>query len=485
MNRRIRDTLDDCLAALLSGEATLEECLESHPEHAAELRPLLEVAERVRQVQLPVCDQAAFAAGKRSMLRALNARHQARAPRRRSGLALPGMIAATATVALIALLGVLVASWQGATVQQEAALANASGVVQVLPDEGESWRDALVGERFASGARIRTGASASAVLAFFDGSATWLEPDTEVALAEMTSRRDGGASTTRVFQHSGETFTRVDPLPDANSSFQIETSSAVAAVRGTEFAVRVRDTGETQVAVSQGAVRVTARQVTVEVRALQETTILPAQEPELPCPAAQPLPTPVLPLPEELPPSPTATARPQPAQPTPTAEPAEPTPTAQPATHTPEPEVDKYDRTPEPVDLRRTPERLERTRTPQGLDDRPTVLPTPTGRQELPAFTRTPMPIHTVAPVDSTRTPQPVQTIVPVDSTKTPQGVSTRTPKPTPKPTPEPIPKPTPEPVLEPTSTKAPRTEPAPTAIAPARTETPPAQLRTRSQRRP
>lgn len=42
--RELEDILDRCLERLLAGEATVEECLESYPRHAAELEPLLRTA---------------------------------------------------------------------------------------------------------------------------------------------------------------------------------------------------------------------------------------------------------------------------------------------------------------------------------------------------------------------------------------------------------------------------------------------------------
>jgi hypothetical protein len=43
--------LDDCLQRLNRGEADVRACLRSYPEHAADLRPLLQAASRVRQGQ--------------------------------------------------------------------------------------------------------------------------------------------------------------------------------------------------------------------------------------------------------------------------------------------------------------------------------------------------------------------------------------------------------------------------------------------------
>jgi hypothetical protein len=66
----LEDALDDCVDQLMDG-ATVEACLASHPQHAETLRPLLETADRLRQIEQPVADAAAVAKGKRLMMRAL------------------------------------------------------------------------------------------------------------------------------------------------------------------------------------------------------------------------------------------------------------------------------------------------------------------------------------------------------------------------------------------------------------------------------
>lgn len=42
--------LDQCLADLASGQATIESCLRRYPHYAGQLRPLLLVAEQMRTV---------------------------------------------------------------------------------------------------------------------------------------------------------------------------------------------------------------------------------------------------------------------------------------------------------------------------------------------------------------------------------------------------------------------------------------------------
>lgn len=46
--RTVEDIFDECLDGLISGQATLEQCLERYPEHTEELRSLLETALRLK-----------------------------------------------------------------------------------------------------------------------------------------------------------------------------------------------------------------------------------------------------------------------------------------------------------------------------------------------------------------------------------------------------------------------------------------------------
>ncbi|MFH1775165.1 MAG: DUF5667 domain-containing protein [Chloroflexota bacterium] len=60
-DKRFDNILDECLGQLLSGERSVEECLEGYPVEAAELEPLLRVATVTRQV-LAITPRAEFRA---------------------------------------------------------------------------------------------------------------------------------------------------------------------------------------------------------------------------------------------------------------------------------------------------------------------------------------------------------------------------------------------------------------------------------------
>ena len=82
MNHKFDTALDDCLDLLRSGIG-VEDCLARHPEHAEDLRALLNLAFAVKRVPTPRPDPAAVDANRRRMidtLRQQGARRHRRAP---------------------------------------------------------------------------------------------------------------------------------------------------------------------------------------------------------------------------------------------------------------------------------------------------------------------------------------------------------------------------------------------------------------------
>jgi len=346
MKRALYHALDECLALLREHQATMEECLVRYPQVAGDLRPLLEVALAISALPRPTASPTTFAAGKRRMLEALaeKKRHQATpsalrflftrrgattpsSPSGKSaglaawkrGLALPVALAAVLALALFAIGRTGFQSPPGGAVARAATLDAIRGTVQVSPAGSDAWASAAAGERIQAGDRIRTGPLSAATLVFFDGSATDLLAQAEVAIVQMSSS-PGGGRTPGVLTHIvlrqtlGQTYSRVQRVPDPASCFEIETPSAITAVRGTEFAVAVEASGATHVTVVAGQVEVTAQKTTVAVLAGQETIVRPQRPPSPPAstlrttPASSPPPTATTIAPQPPAPLPTGTA---------------------------------------------------------------------------------------------------------------------------------------------------------------------------------
>ncbi|MFQ6101377.1 MAG: sigma-70 family RNA polymerase sigma factor [Anaerolineae bacterium] len=458
--RALNQTLDASLLPLEEGRATVEECLARYPEYTADLRPLLEIVLKVRRAPRPASSQAAFAAGKRRMLEALaeKKRSQAVSPSllarcvervaaifgRLESLAVPrrtpvlrSALKAAFVLILFIFGGLFLQAWLGESVAQAGTLVQVSGTVEVLPVESDAWRLSTAGDRIEAGDRIRTGRFSAATLAFFDRSTTDLGAEAEVTVAQMSSRRDGSGKAIVLHQWLGRTYNRVNRLPDTASYFRVETPTAVAAVRGTEFAITVESNGATHVAVIEGVVDVTAEETTVVVLAGQEIRVLPERSPLAAYPihtvTATPWSTSSLPHPtQETPylaqtPEPTKTPRP--------GEVAELARTPTPGETSGATETSGPTETPEPTSIptsRSTPTRQRPTLTPIPTN----VPPPPPAPTSVPTSRPTPTPMPTLTPTSiptPTPTPTPTSTLTPT-LTSTPAATPTSTPTFTPVP---------------------------------------------------
>ena len=443
--------LNEYLLPLEDGQVTLEECLAHYPEYAVELRPLLEVALKVRRIPRPTLSFAAFAAGKRWMLDVLAEKKRRRVTfpgplARRTGWLPPFLgkwkravlsgrvpvlrpvLAGALALILFIIGGQFLFPLIGVTVPRTAALVQAGGTVEVLPTGDAIWRRALIDEQIEAGDRIRTGPFSFATLRFFDGSTTDLEAETDITVAQMFSRRDSSGKVIVLHQWMGRTYNSVESLTDMASRFQVETPVAVMAVRGTEFEIVVGVSGATRVAVVKGGVDVTTQETTVAVLAGEEKTIwhgpsllaVPLPHTATAIPTFTPMSTlslypvqdtlPWTPTPSETPLLVEVVRRTNTPRPAGTSVPpgggAGPTDSPQPATAAPPTAVPT---------LRPTPTRPRPTPTPLPTDT-PTLVPT---------LTSTFVPTNTLI-VTPTITPTAVVTLT-ITPTITPSVIQTRT----------------------------------------------------------
>jgi len=492
----LSQALDQVLLSLEEGQATIEECLADHAQHAAELRPLLRIALDLRHAPRPASSHHAYVAGRQRMLdtqaqtehrpaasltplpcladriSAAFGKQMSPTVPRHAPILQPALRHLMALFVLI-FCGLFLMTWLRRTVVQTATLTQVSGVVKVLPFGSRVWQIASTGDRIDSGDRIRTQPSSAARLVFFDGSTTDLTADTEATVAQMHSRRDGSGKVIVLQQWLGLTQNHVNRLIDAASRFQVETRTAVLSVHGTAFTVHTAASGTTHVAVTEGIVNVTHEESTVALSASQELTVLPDQPHLASCPicATTPIPYPT-------------PSFPSPAQETPHQLQTWGATEITESSETPTPRNSLA--ATEPPGITMTP-RLTTTPTftplptrPPRYPSRPTVAPTPTRTNTpepttIPTYTptATPMPTPTASPTfipTATSTPTPTQTLTPTPEptqTHTPEPTQTHTPEPTQTHTPEPTKTHTPEPTKthtpEPTKTHTPEPTETPT----------------------
>lgn len=106
--------------------------------------------------------------------------------------------------------------------------------------------------------RIRPGdeiisRSGTASIVLVDGSMVRLGPNTRLAFNRLTQYGETGMGDVRLRLKQGALQTKVQPLIEGRSRFEIETPSAVAAVRGTAFELQT-ESGVTRLQVTEGLV---------------------------------------------------------------------------------------------------------------------------------------------------------------------------------------------------------------------------------------
>lgn len=95
--------------------------------------------------------------------------------------------------------------------------------------------------------------SGTATVELADGSVVRISPNSRLAFNRLTQYGKSGMVDTRLRLDRGEIETQVKPVIDGGSRFEIETPSAVAAVRGTMFTLRTAP-GKTDLRVTEGEV---------------------------------------------------------------------------------------------------------------------------------------------------------------------------------------------------------------------------------------
>jgi hypothetical protein len=309
MTTDLNTALDESLARLRAGQATLDECLARYPAHATALRPLLLLAVQIALVPRPSQSASACAAGRARMLEALAARkrQEIHAPLWRSVWQHSGNLFfelssrvrtrriafAAAIVALLIVGGISVRLWTGVAVAHAATVSNISGTLEMWHPDGHTWLPVPVGARLAPGSRLRTGTGSAATLTFFDGSLTSLDADTQLILVQISRHRIGTCTVIILDQPLGMSHYSVPPLVAPGSCFRVQTPAAMMDVQATDFSVAVDDTGATSVMVMSGLVQIAAQGGTAALHAGERTTVRPGQPPDPagPAPAATPTPT--------------------------------------------------------------------------------------------------------------------------------------------------------------------------------------------------
>ena len=185
------------------------------------------------------------------------------------------------------LLGALLAARAGAAPSPVATFSDVDGNVTVLRGgaevDGEEDMDLFQGDE------VRPDAGGGATITFLDDHFVTLGERTTLTLKVITANPARGTFFGRVVLTTGKLFANFARLTTAGSGFQVATGTAVAAVKGTTFAVEA-DGGVSTVAVTEGTVATAGldaqgrEQAPVAVGPGQESTVAAMAHP--PSPAA-------------------------------------------------------------------------------------------------------------------------------------------------------------------------------------------------------
>jgi hypothetical protein len=180
----------------------------------------------------------------------------------------------------------------GATVEAQPA-ATAEVILAKAPAEvlrrGQPAAQALAkGVRLAEGDRVRTGRDGAAEIRLGDGSLVRLAELSELEIERLDVDAAGAPSTSRFNLAAGQARAWVArqviaKVATAQGSFSVQTTTAVAAVRQTDFAVSQDPNAVTRVYIFEGAVETTSRSGgSVICTRNRWTTVRPGLPPE-PC----------------------------------------------------------------------------------------------------------------------------------------------------------------------------------------------------------
>ena len=160
-------------------------------------------------------------------------------------------------------------------------LSISEGDVFVMKAGTDSWEEAQGGMSLEIGDSIKTGDSSGAEITFFDGSTIELEAGAEIEIVTLAISADCASTTITLEQTIGTTISRVTKILDPGSSYEVETPTGVAAVRGSVMVVTVGGNGTTLITNLQGLIWAFGQGVELQIPEGRTGIIVSGQQPEL------------------------------------------------------------------------------------------------------------------------------------------------------------------------------------------------------------
>ncbi len=139
-------------------------------------------------------------------------------------------------------------------------------------------KQATSGQRLSQNDTVKTEKDSQATINFFDKSASRLDANTEIVLATLTSSNSGATTNVGIKAKVGHIWSRVVKLVDKESSFEVETPTTVATVRGTAFDAQIGEDGKENLVVTENVVSATIKDTENIGKALASTDLIEGNE---------------------------------------------------------------------------------------------------------------------------------------------------------------------------------------------------------------
>lgn len=160
-------------------------------------------------------------------------------------------------------------------------LSVAEGSVCVIRGGAGDCVEVQPGMPLGPGDIIRTDDESGAEITFFDGTIVELEAGTEIQLVLLSYDAQTDSTAIRLGQTIGSIIFRVTRLIDPGSSYDVETPTGEASVRGSVMRVDVAEDGTTLITNLGGDIWASAQGVEVQIPEGRQCIIRPEEPPEL------------------------------------------------------------------------------------------------------------------------------------------------------------------------------------------------------------
>ncbi len=188
----------------------------------------------------------------------------------------------TSFIVCLLLIGVLLSGCGGPSSTAEVTvLSVAEGSVCVIRGGTGDCVPVQPGMSLEPGDIIKTDDDSGAEITFFDGTIVELEAGTEIELVLLSYNAQADSTTIRLGQTIGSIIFRVTKIIDPGSSYDVETPTGEASVRGSVMKVEVAEDGTTLITNLGGEILASAQGVDVQIPEGRQAIIRPEEAPEL------------------------------------------------------------------------------------------------------------------------------------------------------------------------------------------------------------